>query len=152
MKQLTQKLKSGEMQVLEVPVPHVRSGSVLVRNRFSVVSAGTEGSTVQAARKGYIGKAQEKPEQGKQVTSDQSREIPLFSKCPFHIPGPVNHGEYLDVIIGSNDSIDNSVIPENDFPEPGIAKFRHNSAASRDLFQFFSGTHECLDGSHGINF
>jgi predicted dehydrogenase/threonine dehydrogenase-like Zn-dependent dehydrogenase len=55
------------MQVLEVPVPHVSSGSVLVRNRFSVVSAGTEGSTVQAARKGYIGKAKERPEQVRQV-------------------------------------------------------------------------------------
>jgi hypothetical protein len=67
MKQLTQKLKSGEMQVLEVPVPPLKPGTVLVRNYYSVVSAGTEGSTVKAARKGYIGKAKERPDQFKQV-------------------------------------------------------------------------------------
>ena len=67
MKQLTQKLKTGNMQVLEVPVPHLRSGMVLVRNFYSLVSVGTEGSTVKAARKGYIGKARERPEQVKHV-------------------------------------------------------------------------------------
>ena len=67
MKQLTQKLKSGKMQVLEVPMPDLRMGMVLVRNYYSLISAGTEGSTVKAARKGYIGKAKERPQQVKQV-------------------------------------------------------------------------------------
>ena len=67
MKQLTQKLKSGQMQVLEVPVPDLRPGMILVRNYYSLISAGTEGSTVKAARKGYIGKAKERPQQVKQV-------------------------------------------------------------------------------------
>lgn len=67
MKQLTQKLKSGSMQVLEVPVPALGQGMVLVRNHYSLISAGTEGSTVKTARKGYIGKAKERPPQVKQV-------------------------------------------------------------------------------------
>ena len=67
MKQLTQKLKSGKMKVLEVPVPALNKGMVLVRNYYSLISAGTESSTVKAARKGYIGKARERPEQVKQV-------------------------------------------------------------------------------------
>ena len=62
MKQLTQKLKSGEMQVLEVPVPPLKTGAVLVQNHYSVISAGTEASTVQAARKRYNGKAKEELE------------------------------------------------------------------------------------------
>jgi hypothetical protein len=62
MKQLTQKLKSGQMQVLEVPVPDLRPGMILVQNFYSLISAGTEGSTVKAARKGYIGKAKERPD------------------------------------------------------------------------------------------
>jgi len=65
MKQLTQKLKSGEMKVLESPVPSLTNGQVLVRNCYSLISAGTEGSTVKAARKGYIGKAKERPQQVK---------------------------------------------------------------------------------------
>ena len=67
MKQLTQKLKSGKMDVLEAPVPSLGKGQILVRNFYSLISAGTEGSTVKAARKGYIGKAKERPQQVKQV-------------------------------------------------------------------------------------
>ena len=63
MKQLTQKLKDRSTQVLDVPQPMPGPGMVLVRNRFSLISGGTEGSTVTAARKGLIGKAKERPEQ-----------------------------------------------------------------------------------------
>lgn len=67
MLQLTQKLGSGEMQVQEVPMPQVGSNMVLVRNHYSLISAGTESSTVSAARKNLIQKAQERPQQVKQV-------------------------------------------------------------------------------------
>jgi polar amino acid transport system substrate-binding protein len=59
MKQLTQKLKDGELRVIDVPMPILGKGHVLVRVHYSVISAGTEGSTVTTARKGYIGKAKE---------------------------------------------------------------------------------------------
>jgi predicted dehydrogenase/threonine dehydrogenase-like Zn-dependent dehydrogenase len=67
MLQLTQNLKSGKMELSEVPVPALTAGRVLVRNHYSVISAGTEGGKVETARKGYIGKAKEKPSQVKQV-------------------------------------------------------------------------------------
>ena len=67
MQQLTQKLKKGEIEIREVPVPAVAAGQVLVRNHFSLISAGTEGSTVKTARKSLIGKAKERPQQVKQV-------------------------------------------------------------------------------------
>ncbi len=67
MKQLTQQLGSGEMRVQEVPPPVVGDAEVLVRNHYSLISAGTEGSTVRAARKGLIGKARERPQQVRQV-------------------------------------------------------------------------------------
>lgn len=67
MKQLTQKLGSGEMVIQELPTPQLSSGMILVKNHYSVISAGTEGSTVKAARKSLIGKAKEKPQQVKQV-------------------------------------------------------------------------------------
>ena len=67
MLQLTQNLKSGKMELSEVPVPALTGGRVLVRNHYSVISAGTEGGKVSTARKGYIGKAKEKPAQVKQV-------------------------------------------------------------------------------------
>ncbi len=67
MQQLTQKLKDGTMRIVDVPVPALQKGHVLIRNHYSLVSAGTEGSTVKAARKSLIGKAKERPQQVKQV-------------------------------------------------------------------------------------
>lgn len=74
MKQITQNLKSGVMEIKEVPFPAVDKGLVLVRNCFSMVSAGTEQSKVSTARKGYIGKAKEKPEQVRQVLDTLKKE------------------------------------------------------------------------------
>ncbi|MGE0635300.1 MAG: bi-domain-containing oxidoreductase [Bacteroidia bacterium] len=67
MEQLTQELKSGKMEILEVPFPAVNKGDVLVRNHYSVISAGTEGKTVTDARKGYIAKARSRQKEVKQV-------------------------------------------------------------------------------------
>ena len=77
MDQLTQKLKSGEMRIREVPLPVLSAGMVLVRNHYSVISAGTEGSTVKTARKGLIGKARERPQQVKQVLDVLKKQGPV---------------------------------------------------------------------------
>ncbi len=67
MQQLTQKLKDGSMRVIEAPLPVVDSGTVLVRNVYSLISAGTEGGTAAAARKSLVGKALDRPRQVKQA-------------------------------------------------------------------------------------
>ncbi len=67
MQQLTQKLKKGEIEIKEVPLPVLSTGQVMVRNHYSLISAGTESSTVKTARKSLIGKAKERPQQVKQV-------------------------------------------------------------------------------------
>ena len=67
MQQLTQQLKSGKMEIIEVPFPALNKGQILVRNYYSVISAGTEGKTVTDARKGYIAKAKSRQKEVKQV-------------------------------------------------------------------------------------
>ena len=67
MKQLNQQLKSGKMEILEVPFPALNKGYIMVRNYYSVISAGTEGKTVTDARKGYIAKAKSRQKEVKQV-------------------------------------------------------------------------------------
>lgn len=67
MQQLTQQLKSGKMEILEVPFPTLGKGEVLVKNHYSVISAGTEGYMVSEARKGYIAKAKSRKKEVKQV-------------------------------------------------------------------------------------
>ena len=77
---------------------------VLVRNFYSLVSVGTEGSTVKAARKGYIGKARERPEQVKQVIDTLKTHGPVqtyravMKKLDAHSPlGYSCVGEVIDV-------------------------------------------------------
>lgn len=67
MEQLTQNLKDGFMQLLEVPFPALEKGQIMVRNHYSVISAGTEGRTVKDARLGYIGKAKARKDEVKKV-------------------------------------------------------------------------------------
>jgi predicted dehydrogenase/threonine dehydrogenase-like Zn-dependent dehydrogenase len=67
MKQLTQQLKSGKMEIVEVPNPVLNKSQVLVRNHYSLVSAGTEGKTVFDARKGYVAKARSRQKEVKMV-------------------------------------------------------------------------------------
>jgi polar amino acid transport system substrate-binding protein len=104
MQQLTQKLKSGEMKILEVPMPFVHVGQILVRNHYSLISAGTEGSTVKTARKGLIGKAKERPKQVKQVVDTLMSQGPVqtyravMKKLDAHSPlGYSTAGEVIAV-------------------------------------------------------
>ena len=77
MQQLTQKLGSGDMIIQEVPYPQFGKGMVIVKNHYSIISAGTEGSTVVAARKSLIGKAKERPQQVKQVLDTLKKQGPV---------------------------------------------------------------------------
>ena len=65
------------MRVIDVPDPALGVDSVLVRNHFSLISAGTEGSTVKTARMSYLGKAKERPQQVKQAFDTLRTQGPL---------------------------------------------------------------------------
>jgi predicted dehydrogenase/threonine dehydrogenase-like Zn-dependent dehydrogenase len=77
MLQLTQKLNNGEMLIQEVPNPVLGKGMILVRNHYSLISAGTEGSTVLTARKSLIGKAKERPQELKRVLEVLTQQGPM---------------------------------------------------------------------------
>ncbi len=57
MKQVVQNYKSGQLSVEEVPMTTPKPGGVVVRNAFSLISAGTERTSVELARKSLWGKA-----------------------------------------------------------------------------------------------
>src|SRR6266705_1705583 len=67
MKQIVQNLKTGQVDVADVPVPASQPGFVLVRTAASLISAGTERLTVEAGRKTLISRALEQPQLVKQV-------------------------------------------------------------------------------------
>ena len=63
MKQVAQNYRSGELTVLDVPVPACKPGGVLVRSLFSLISTGTELMKVSEARMSLLGKARARPDQ-----------------------------------------------------------------------------------------
>lgn len=74
MKQLVQDFKTGDLQVVEVPAPTAAPGLVLVRNSFSLVSAGTEKSTMAMGQASLLGKARMRPDLTKQVIDTFKKE------------------------------------------------------------------------------
>jgi len=67
MKQVLQNFKTGKLELLEVPMPTVKSGFVLVKNYYSLISPGTERATIELAKKSMFEKAKSRPDQVKQV-------------------------------------------------------------------------------------
>ncbi|PIO49250.1 MAG: hypothetical protein CMR00_00825 [[Chlorobium] sp. 445] len=50
MQQLVQNSRSGAIKIKAVPPPALKRGMVLVRNRFSLISAGTERTKVELGK------------------------------------------------------------------------------------------------------
>ena len=67
MKQIAQNYKSGELTVLDAPVPACRPGGVLVQSLFSLISTGTEMMKVHEASLSMVGKARARPDQVRKV-------------------------------------------------------------------------------------
>ncbi|WP_414169899.1 bi-domain-containing oxidoreductase [Streptoverticillium reticulum] len=63
MKQVVQNYKSGELALLDVPVPGCKPGGVLVRSAYSLISTGTELMKVSEAGMSMLGKARSRPDQ-----------------------------------------------------------------------------------------
>lgn len=74
MKQIFQSLRDGTVALEEVPAPALRSGGVLVRNRYSLISAGTERQSIETGKKSLLGKAKERPDLVRQVIDKARRE------------------------------------------------------------------------------
>lgn len=67
MKQVTQRLRDGIVDVLDVPEPVLTPDTVLVEVRASLLSAGTERAKVVAGKMSLVGKARSRPDQVAQV-------------------------------------------------------------------------------------
>ena len=74
MKSVIQNYKSGDLTVSETPVPQLRDGYVLVRNACSLISAGTEKTKVDTAKKSLVGKAMARPDLVKKLVAKARRE------------------------------------------------------------------------------
>jgi predicted dehydrogenase len=67
MRQVTQRLRDGRVAVTEVPPPVLRPGWVLVANRCSLISTGTERSKIEIGDKNLLQKARARPDLARKV-------------------------------------------------------------------------------------
>src|SRR5437763_15612381 len=67
MKQVTYKPRDGEISVLDVPLPQLKPGWILVENRYSLISAGTERSKIELGEKNVLQKARARPDLARKV-------------------------------------------------------------------------------------
>src|SRR5215467_10134734 len=67
MKQVVQEIKSGRTTIRDVAPPQIASQHVLLETMSSAISAGTERTVVDLARKSLIGKALSRPKDVKRV-------------------------------------------------------------------------------------
>ncbi|MEI7449601.1 MAG: bi-domain-containing oxidoreductase [Desulfomonile sp.] len=62
MKQILQNQKTGVTEIAGVPCPQLKAGHVLIRNRTTLISAGTERTVVDFGKANLIEKARQNPE------------------------------------------------------------------------------------------
>ena len=74
MKQVIQNFKTGDLYVDEVSVPTISSGFVMVENKYSLISAGTERGTVKVGKANLLGKAKQRPDLVAQVLQNVKKE------------------------------------------------------------------------------
>ncbi len=67
MKQLLQNLKTGVLELVELPVPELKRGHVLIRSVHSLVSIGTEKMLLGFGRSNWIEKIRSQPDKVNQV-------------------------------------------------------------------------------------
>src|SRR6266480_3331539 len=77
MKQIAQNYKSGELTVLDAPIPVCRPGGVLVRSLYSLISTGTEMMKVSEARMSLLGKARARPDQVRKLVDSVAQQGPV---------------------------------------------------------------------------
>lgn len=67
MKQVLQSLRSGEIEIADVPCPAAGAGQLLVRTRKTLVSAGTERMLLDFGRANWLDKARQQPDKVRMV-------------------------------------------------------------------------------------
>lgn len=90
MKQVVQNFRTGKLEVAELPPPSVRDGGVLVKTAYSLISAGTERSTVQVGQSNLLGKAKQRPDLVKKTLESAKREgaVVTFKKVMNRLDSP----------------------------------------------------------------
>jgi predicted dehydrogenase/threonine dehydrogenase-like Zn-dependent dehydrogenase len=109
MNQVLQNLKTGEIELVDIPAPVCRPGQLLIASRRSLISAGTERMLVEFGQASLLAKARSQPERVRQVLTKIHTDglLPtleaVFARLDQPLPlGYCNAGVVLEVGEGVN--------------------------------------------------
>ena len=135
MKQVLQHLRTGEMELAELPCPQVGRGQLLIQTRASLISPGTERMLVEFSQANLIQKARQQPDKVKQVLDKMKTDglMPtldaVFRKLDEPLPlGYCNAGVVLEVGPGVHDIQPGDRVASNG-PHAEIASVPRNLCA-----------------------
>ncbi|MCL6088006.1 MAG: bi-domain-containing oxidoreductase [Actinobacteria bacterium] len=74
MKQLVQNYKTGELFLADIPMPILAWSGAVVRNHYSLISAGTERTKIEIGQKSLLAKAKSRPDLVKKVLDNIKTE------------------------------------------------------------------------------
>ncbi len=74
MKQIIQNYRTGELRVVDVSIPLCTPNVIMVKNRASLISLGTERSIIELGKKSIIGKARARPDLVKRFLDKTKKE------------------------------------------------------------------------------
>ncbi|MBP62406.1 MAG: alcohol dehydrogenase [Planctomycetaceae bacterium] len=74
MRQVVQNVNDGQLSIADRPAPCHQTGQVLIANRSSLISAGTEKMARELARKSLLAKARERPDHVRRVLAKVRNE------------------------------------------------------------------------------
>lgn len=94
MKQIIQSYKDGKIRLAEVPEPACKPGGVLVQNRASLISVGTEKLMIEMGKKSLLGKARARPDLVRQAFAKAQKEgfVSVFKEAMHRLDEPVPLG------------------------------------------------------------
>ncbi|MFA5118283.1 MAG: bi-domain-containing oxidoreductase [Candidatus Omnitrophota bacterium] len=94
MKQVIQSYKTGQISLLDIPVPACKAGGVLVRNKNSLISIGTEKSMIDIAKKNLFDKAKARPDLVKRFIDKARKEglLNVYKEAMNRLDEPVALG------------------------------------------------------------
>lgn len=104
MKQVVQNLRTGVLELLEVPCPRASRGQLLIQSQSTLISAGTERFLVEFGKASLLEKARQNPDRVKQVLAKIKADglLPtleaVFNKLDEPLPlGYCNAGVVVEV-------------------------------------------------------
>ena len=69
-----QNYRTGELNIIDVPYPQMQRGRVLVKTCYSLLSAGTEKTKIDTAKKSLVEKARSRPDLIQKVVEKAKKE------------------------------------------------------------------------------